>query len=96
VASAPTSESSFTLASLRGLHAIQGRFYLLLNAIRLDQFLELNAQQSVLLQAVSGLELANRACESAALKKDQVVIAIQERQGYNCLHRFALLRGCRG
>jgi hypothetical protein len=62
----------------------------------LDQFLELNAQQSVLLQAVSGLELANRACESAALKKDQVVIAIQERQGYNCLHRFALLRGCRG
>jgi hypothetical protein len=45
----------------------------------LDQFLELNAQQSVLLQAVSGLELANRDCESAALKKDQVLIAIQER-----------------
>jgi hypothetical protein len=49
----------------------------------LDQFLKLNAQQSVLLQAVSWLDLANRACESAALRKDQEVIAIQQRLGYD-------------
>ena len=80
---------------LAGLDTFQGRFYLFLNAIRLDQFLEPNAQLSVFLQSVSGLDLAHRAREPAALRKNKVVIAIQERLGCDCLHRFALLRGCR-
>ena len=79
-----------------GLHGFQGRSYLFLNAIRLDQFLEPNAQLSVFLQAVSGLDLAPRARKPTALRKNKVVIAIPERLGYDCLHRFALLRGCRG
>ena len=93
MASAPPSES-FHVGIFAGLR-LPGSFHLLLNTIRLDQFLERDPQLSIFLQAVSGLDLANRACESAALRKDQVVIAIQERLGYNCFHRFAFLRGCR-
>ena len=74
------------------LHGFQGRFYLALNPIRLGQFLEADAELPVFFIRRAGWAWLTVPVSRLPLRKDHLVIAVQERLRYDCFDRFALLR----